>query len=142
VSTWAQVQDVEDAWTRPFTPSEVRNVGRLLDRAEREVARHVDVAARILAGVITLEDVQDALVDIVTRKLRNSGGIRSQTSGPFSQVIDQSVASGRIEITQDDRRKLGMITSSGTVATYDPAIRRPIRHVQSLQGYVPREILP
>jgi hypothetical protein len=141
VSTYAQVQHVEDAW-REFTVREIPQVGHLLDRVEREIGRHVDVAARIAAGRTTAADVQDAVVAIAVRVLRNPAGVRSQSTGPFSQVIDSSVASGRIEITRADRRALGMLTGAGTVAVEDPAMATLVRHVETSSGRVPQWVIP
>lgn len=142
MSTYAQVQHVEDAWTREFTVREVPQVGHLLDRVEREIARHVDVAARIAAGRTTTADVRDAVVAIAVRVMRNPGGVRSQSTGPFSQVIDSSVASGRIEITRADRRALGMAVGAGTVAVTDPALATLVRHVETSSGRVPQWVIP
>jgi hypothetical protein len=127
VSTLAQVQDVEDAYTRRFTVGEITRVQGLLNRAEREVRRKVAVEARVLLGTTTLDDVRDVLVDMVLRVLRNPQGTSSQTTGPFSQVLDRSVASGRLELTIPDRERLGMITSSGSVSVADDGLVRLMR---------------
>jgi hypothetical protein len=142
VSTWAQVEDVEASWTRPFGPREVAHVQAALDRAEREVARYVDVAARIADLRTTAADVKDAVVSMVVRMMRNPGGVRSQSSGPFSQVIDASVASGRLEITRAERRALGMGTGAVTVDVYDLTIAAPVRHRITSSGLVPEAIIP
>lgn len=142
MSTYAQVEHVEAAWPRPFGPREIPHVQAALDRAEREVARTVDVAARITAGLITADDVRDALVAMVTRLMRNPGGVRSQSSGPFSQVIDASVASGRLEITRAERRMLGMAAGAVTVDVDDPAIAAPVRYRITSSGLVPEAIIP
>lgn len=141
MSTYAQVEHVEDAF-RPLGPREIPHVQATLDRAEREVARSVDVAARITAGLTTLDDVRDCLVSMVTRLLRNPGGVRSQSSGPFSQVIDASVASGRLEITRAERRMLGMAAGAVTVDVVDPAIAAPVRYRITSSGLAPEAIIP
>jgi hypothetical protein len=142
VSIWAQVEDVEASWTRPFGPREVPHVQAALDRAEREVARYVDVAQRIADGRTTSADVTDALVQMVVRMMRNPGGVRSQSSGPFSQVIDASVASGRLEITRAERRALGMGTGAVTVDLLDLTIAAPVRHRITSSGLVPERLIP
>jgi Phage protein Gp19/Gp15/Gp42 len=142
VSTFAQVEHVEEAWTRPFGPREVPHVQAALNRAEREVARSVDVKARIAASLTTIEDVRDALVSMVVRMMRNPGGVRSQSSGPFSQVIDASVASGRLEITRAERRALGMGTGATTVQVADLTIGAPVRHRITSSGLVSEAIIP
>lgn len=143
MSTYAQVEHVEALRPRPFAPVEVEHVQYLVDRAEREVARHVDVAARIAAGRLTVDGVRDAVVDIVLRVIRNPGGVRSQSSGPFSQVVDASVASGRIELTRADRRALGMTTGPQTVPVVDPALHAPAHApVVSTSGLLPWQVLP
>lgn len=142
MSTYAQVEHVEQAWTRPFGPREIPHVQAALDRAEREVARSVDVAARVTAGLTTAADVRDALVSIVVRLMRNPGGVRSQSSGPFSQVIDASVASGRLEITRAERRMLGMAAGAVTVDVVDQTIAAPVRYRVTSSGLVSEAIIP
>jgi hypothetical protein len=127
VSTYAQVEHVEEPWPRRFTAAEIPVVQNLLDRAERIVTRKVNVPARVVNGLTTLDDVRDVLVDMCLRVLRNPRGTSSQTTGPFSQVIDRSVASGRLELTLDDRERLGMITTSGTAPLGDPGLVRLFR---------------
>jgi hypothetical protein len=141
VSTYAQVEHVEDAF-RPFGPREIPHVQAALDRAEREVARAVDVAARITSGLTTAEDARDAIVSMVVRMMRNPGGVRSQSSGPFSQVIDASVASGRLEITRAERRMLGMAAGAVTVDVHDTTIAAPVRYQVTTSGLVPEAIIP
>ena len=141
MSTWAQVEHVEEAW-RTFAPREIEHVQHALNRAEREVARHVDVAGRIVAGRTTAPDVRDAVVDMVVRLLRNPGAIRSQSTGPFSQVIDAQTASGRIEVTRAERRKLGMATGAQSVAVVDPALGKGRAYRLTSSGWVPAGLIP
>lgn len=141
MSTYAQVEHVEDAF-RPFSPREVPHVQAALDRAEREVARVVDVAARIADGRTTALDARDAIVQIVVRMMRNPGGVRSQSSGPFSQVIDASVASGRLELTRAERRALGMAAGAVTVDVEDWTVGAPVRQRITSSGLIPEGLIP
>lgn len=106
------------------------------------MARYVDVAQRITDLRTTPADVKDAVVSMVVRMMRNPGGVRSQSSGPFSQVIDASVASGRLEITRAERRALGMGTGAVTVDVHDLTIAAPVRHRITSSGLVPEAIIP
>lgn len=127
MSTYAQVEHVEDPWPRRFTAAEIPVVQDLLDRAERIVARKINIPARVLNGLTTVDDVRDVLVEMVLRVMRNPRGTSSQTTGPFSQVIDRSVASGRLELTMSDRERLGMISTSGSASIADDGLLRLFR---------------
>ena len=122
MSTYAQVEDIEAGWDRPFTIPEVQRVGALLDSAERLIRGYVDIESRIALGTTTAARVKDALVEMVRRVLRNPGGYRQQATGPFSATLDRSVASGRLSITTTERRLLGMITGAGSMPVGDPAL--------------------
>lgn len=122
MSTYAQVQDIEAGWNRPFSVPEIGVIQTLLDRAENLIRLHIDIEARITNELTTPGNVKTALVQIVERKLRNPGGYRQQATGPFSATLDRSVASGRLEITRDERRLLGMISGAGSVGVADPAL--------------------
>jgi hypothetical protein len=146
VSTYAQVENVEDAWTRSFAPAELDRIQSMIDRAERLLLRRFPTLPARLADVadrLDVDTVTDVVVAMVTRVLRNAGGVRSQTSGPFSQVLDQAVASGRMEITREDRDQLGYGGgAAGTVAVVDPAIGRITRRVRIAGGVVFEDQLP
>lgn len=122
MSVYAQVQDVEAGWDRPFTIPEIAKVQTLLDRAERRVRSYINIELRIIAARTSEVNVKDALVGMVERVMRNPGGYRQQATGPFSATLDRAVASGRLEITQTERRLLGMISGAGSVAVADPAL--------------------
>lgn len=146
MSTYAQIEHVEAAWTRTFAPAEFDRIQYMIDRAERKLlGRFATLPARLIAAddPLDVDTVRDVIVDMVTRVLRNAGGVRSQTSGPFSQVIDQSVASGRLEITRDDRDALGYGSgSAGTTTVVDPAMARLTRRVLTSGGWVNEGQLP
>lgn len=128
MSIYAQVQDVEAGWDRPFTIPEIGKVQVLLDRAERLIQSRVNVEARVLNGLTTLPNVRDAVVGMVERVMRNPAGYRQAATGPFSATLDRSIASGRLEITLVERRLLGMISGSGSVAVADPALSELLIH--------------
>lgn len=128
MSIYAQVQDVEAGWDRPFTIPEISKVQVLLDRAERLIQSRVNVEARVLNGLTTLPNVRDAVVGMVERVMRNPAGYRQAATGPFSATLDRSIASGRLEITLVERRLLGMISGSGSVAVADPALSELLIH--------------
>ena len=122
MSVYAQVEDIEAGWDRPFTIPEVEKVQVLLDRAERMVRGYISIELRIMLGTTTPQNVKDALVAMVHRVLRNPGGYRQQATGPFSATLDRSVASGRLSLTTTERRQLGMITGAGSMPVGDPAL--------------------
>lgn len=143
MSTYAQLQDVETAWGQPIPPdaaSQLLYVQGLLDEAETELEldpRIGSVAARLTAGVTTTERVRSAVVNMVLRVLRNPNGFRQQSAGPFSYTVDRSVASGKLTVTNRERRLLGALTGAGSVSLSagDDALRHPFRPVEDWQTW-------
>lgn len=96
-----------------------------LDEAERMVARYVpgkDIAAHIAAGRATAGDIKQVLCNMVLRIVRNPAGASTQSAGPFSMTLDRQVAAGRLLLTRDDRRLLGLQTGAMSVEMTDDAL--------------------
>jgi hypothetical protein len=72
----------------------------LLRHASRMIrSAFADVDARIAAGELDGDNVALAVVQMVLRVLRNPGGLRSETVGPFSRSWDTNAGIGLLEIT-------------------------------------------
>ena len=96
-----------------------------LDEAERMVARYLpgtDIAAHIAAGRATAGDIKQVLCNMVLRIVRNPAGASTQSAGPFSMTLDRQVAAGRLLLTRDDRRLLGLQTGATSVEVVDDAL--------------------
>lgn len=70
------------------------------------------IDTQIAAGAVDAGVVADVVAQAVTRGLRNPGGVKSQTTGPFSTTYDDRVAAGFIYLTDDEVLLLG-----GSIAT-------------------------
>lgn len=132
MSVYATIDDVRDEYNGEIPADSEAYVARKLAAAELIVQRAVggDIAAYIASGKTSAAEVRLVLCDMVIRLLRNPGGVRTETAGPFSRTIDQSVASGNLWLTRDDKRKLGLRTTaaSADLALVDDALRHPLRH--------------
>lgn len=96
-----------------------------LDDAERLLSRYLpgrDIAAHITAARATAADVKQVLCNMVLRVLRNPTGANSQTAGPFSMSLDRQVAAGRLWLTRDDRRLLGLQAGAQSAEMTDDAL--------------------
>jgi hypothetical protein len=125
VATYATVDDVVAEYDGTITDDQIEYIERKLTSAELVVkAVAGDIGARIGSGATSFEAVKLVLCNMVIRLLRNPGGVRTQTVGPFSVSLDQSSSSAQLVITREDRQLLGLkARSRGTVTLDDPALQ-------------------
>ena len=98
--------DVEVALLRPLSEVETAYVPALLEKALRVIAREVGSLDDADAGF--LDTVTDVQAEMVARRLRNPDGVRSEGDGQYQYSLDGSLASGKLELTDGDRKALGI----------------------------------
>lgn len=132
MSVYATVVDLKEEYEGDIPAALEPKLQRKLDNAEEILASYVrggDIAAHIAAGKTTSARVRIVLCNMVLRVLRNPTGARTQTAGPFSMTLDQAVSSGKLFLTRDDRRLLGLRRGPTSVEMVDDALpfilRRP-----------------
>lgn len=75
----------------------------LIKRASQLIRDNTaNIDARILDGIVPEGNVTMAVLNMVVRVMRNPGGLRSETTGPFSRSYDMDAASGMLELTEND----------------------------------------
>lgn len=90
-------------------------VQALINKAQRRLLnRAPGITRRLNDGQLTTAEVTDVIVDIVLRVVRNPVGVESEQAGEFSYRINWAAASGRIHITSEDLKNLGIGTGAGT----------------------------
>lgn len=107
--TYANVDDVAGRWAR--TPSEEESglIEIRLGDVERMIKRRIpDLAARITAGTIDVEDVIQVEADAVLRLVRNPDGYLSETDGSYTYMLQQDISSGKLTITPEEWEILGV----------------------------------
>jgi hypothetical protein len=104
-------------------------VTRLIDKAgERLAARVPRIPARVADGVLTKALVRGVVEDMVIRVIRNPYGYAQEQAGEFMYRIDRAVASGAVQVTDEDVQTLtgdGGGGSFGRVTMGIPAWRLP-----------------
>jgi hypothetical protein len=125
VSVYASLEDLRLEFEGTLAEDQDDKLQQKLDNAEEIVASYVrgrDVAAHIAAGHTTAALVRLVVCDMVLRVLRNPAGVAQQSAGPFSVQVDQAVASGKLYLTRDDRRRLGLRSGPVSVEMVDDAL--------------------
>ncbi|PZG20602.1 Gp19/Gp15/Gp42 family protein [Nonomuraea aridisoli] len=120
---YATVQDVRARMGRPLTSEEETLAETLLGDAEVLIEERIsDLAARA-ADPQYLKRLVIVEANAVLRVLRNPEGYRSESDGDYSYSRSAEVASGLLEITDADWKRLGVrIAGAFTIA---PAIGTP-----------------
>lgn len=117
-TTYAVFEDVTARWDGATL--DTTRVGVLLGDAHEYLP--ADLEARLTAGWTNLVKVRMVLVNMVLRVLRNPSGVRSESAGPFSYHRDAAVASGKLWLTGDDRKLLGLRRTATSLCLDDQAI--------------------
>ncbi|MFG1872148.1 hypothetical protein [Micromonospora arborensis] len=103
---------------RPLTEAEQGLTKALLRRASHMIRSNVPrFAQRVAAGEIDGESVGHAVINMVLRVLRNPGGLKAETTGPFARTYDTTAAVGLLVLTDTE---LTMVTPAS------PAVASPM----------------
>jgi hypothetical protein len=137
MATYATVEDVANSYDGTIPADKLDWVGYRLNSAEVIVANKLgDIAAWIEAGKATADEIRLVLVSMVIRLLNNPKGIRTQSAGPFSYTLDRDNSSGKLFLSGEDRRLLGL-SGAATVRVQDDALP----YVVMKRGYeYPRDV--
>jgi hypothetical protein len=88
----------------PLTPAQEGLTGSLLRAASKLVrSRFPRIDAQIAAGLLDPEVAALAVTNMVLRVLRNPGGLRAETIGPFSRSYDTGDAAGLLTISKHEQ---------------------------------------
>jgi hypothetical protein len=111
------------------------NLGSVLIRAASQMirGRRPDIDAQIAAGTVSPDLVALAVTNMVLRVLRNPGGLRAETVGPFSRTYDTTYAAGLLVFTPDEEKLVEPVASAGATAA------GPVR---MLRASAPLSIVP
>ncbi len=114
--TYATYSDVQARLGRELSPEEQTLVSVRLADVERRIKRRInDLDEQVTAGTIDRDDVIQVEADTVLRLARNPEGLYSETDGNYTYQFDRELASGRLEITDEDWSALGVRKSRMTV---------------------------
>lgn len=110
MATYAAASDVAVRWGRTLTTEENALVVKRLADAERLILKRIpDLAARITASTINVEDVKQVEADAVLRLVRNPDGYISETDGNYTYMLSQSSATNKLHIEPDEWELLGWV---------------------------------
>lgn len=105
---YASNTDVAVRWARELTPEEEALVDARLGDIERRILKKVpDLADKITAGTVDVEDVKAVESDAVLRLVRNPDGYIQESDGDYSYMLSSEAASGKLKILDDEWELLG-----------------------------------
>ena len=105
---YANSSDVAVRWARELTPEEEALVDARLGDIERRILRKVpDLADKITAGTVDVEDVKAVEADAVLRLVRNPDGYIQESDGDYSYMLSSEAASGKLRVLDEEWELLG-----------------------------------
>lgn len=105
---YAQASDVTVRWAREASPEETALIEIRLADVERMIKRRIpDLDAKVANGDIDVEDLKQVEADVVLRLVRNPEGYLSETDGNYTYMLQQDLATGRLEIFPEEWEILG-----------------------------------
>lgn len=122
---YAQAPDVVVRWGK--NPADVATETtdlidvRLAD-VERMIKRRADLAAGITAGKFVQADVVQVESDAVLRLVRNPEGYISETDGNYTYMLHQQLATGKLEITDEEWNTLGVNPNGMFIIVANPVM--------------------
>jgi hypothetical protein len=109
-----------------LTPAQEGLTSALLRTASKLVrSRHPRIDVQIAAGLLDPEVVALVVTNMVLRVLRNPGGLRAETIGPFSKSFDTGDAAGLLTITKDELTMLTPTRSGAGAVAVGSIMMRP-----------------
>lgn len=124
--SYATVEDVQRRFVRDLEDQEEIVVAARLDDVENIILSRIpDLEEKVASGKIRESVVVMIEAEAVLRLIRNPDGYSQETDGNYSYSISSQVASGRLSITDDEWRMLGIRHGVAMVA---PTIVLPGRY--------------
>lgn len=78
-------------------------------------ARRPSIDAQIADATVSADLVALAVTNMVLRVLRNPGGLRGETVGPFSRTYDTTYAAGLLVFSPDEEKLVDPVAVAGAV---------------------------
>jgi hypothetical protein len=115
--SYAGLADVQVSLGRPLTDDEQDQADGLLDRVESRIyARISDLDTRLADEDNLVALLVEVESDAVARVLRNPSGLLQEQDGDYAYTRDRKVASGALELTDDEWARLGVSKGAFTIA--------------------------
>ncbi|MBM4592060.1 hypothetical protein GS454_01370 [Rhodococcus hoagii] len=107
---YAELNDVSVRWAKDLTPEEEALVVARLADVERKILKRIpDLADKIAAGTVDVEDVKQVEADAVLRLVRNPEGYIQESDGDYSYMLSNEAAKGRLAILDEEWEQLGYV---------------------------------
>lgn len=129
MSTYAQLEDVEEAWGQPIPVERAHEFQLMLDEAEVELGAAVgDLAARVTAELTTSARLKQAVVGMVLRVPRDAETRRQLLEGT-STGEERAALNTWLRVTRRERWLAGASTGAGSslsLSLADTALAAPL----------------
>lgn len=115
---YAALDDVQVSLGRPLTEDEQTQANGLLDRIETRIRRRIsDLSDQLDDDDDLLAVVMEVESDAVARVLRNPSGYIQEQDGDYMYTRDRTMATGALDLTDDEWARLGISKGAFTIAT-------------------------
>lgn len=126
MSTYAQLEDVEEAWGQPIPVAKAHEFQHMLDESEVVLETVAGVlAARVTAALTTTTRLKVAVVGMVLRVLRDADTRRQLLEGT-STGQERATLNSWLRVTRRERSLAGMTTVGSSISLSEADLALPV----------------
>ncbi|WP_104183324.1 Gp19/Gp15/Gp42 family protein [Mycobacterium avium] len=120
VARWGKAPEDVEPEILTLINKRLGDVERMIKRRFKKLSR--DLEADVTDNTVDVEDVRQVEAEAVLRLVRNPDGYVSETDGNYTYMLQNDLATGKLEILAEEWEILGVIQSRMSVLIPNPVL--------------------
>ncbi|MDV6975333.1 Gp19/Gp15/Gp42 family protein [Mycobacterium intracellulare] len=120
VARWGKAPEDVEPEILTLINKRLGDVERMIKRRFKKLGRDLD--ADVTDDTVDVEDVKQVEAEAVLRLVRNPDGYLSETDGNYTYMLQNDLATGKLEILAEEWEILGVIQSRMSILIPNPVL--------------------